>query len=221
MGASERCTRGPRRGVGAIRPAGAAILAMALAAVLVSSATRAADPLQSRTPSPAPSPSPEASGDYRVGPGDVLQLFVWKEPDLSRDVTVRVDGKVTVPLLGDIEAGDRTPAELAAELTKLYMRFLAAPQVTVGVTQTTVSRFYVLGQVSRPGDFVLNGRTTVLQGLALAGGFREFAKTENIVIIRRERGREVSMAFNYKRAVDGKDLAQNVALRPGDTILVP
>jgi polysaccharide export outer membrane protein len=153
--------------------------------------------------------------------GDVLQLFVWKEPDLSKDVTVRGDGKVTVPVLGDIEAANKTPAELAATLTKLYLKYLAAPQVTVAVLQPTVARFYVLGQVSRPGDFVLNGRTTVLQGLALAGGFREFAKSDEIVIIRREGGREVSTPFNYKRVQQGKDLTQNFVLRPGDTILVP
>jgi polysaccharide export outer membrane protein len=170
---------------------------------------------------PRPQPAAAEPNEYRISAGDVLHLFVWKEADLSRDVTVRGDGKVTVPVLGDIEAANKTPAELAATLTKLYLRYLAAPQVTVGVVQPTVSRFYILGQVARPGDFVLNGRTTVLQGLALAGGFREFAKTDEIVIIRREGARDVSTPFNYKRVQEGRDLSQNFVLRPGDTILVP
>lgn len=170
----------------------------------------------------APSPSTgDAGSDYHIGPGDVLQLFVWKEPELTRELTVRLDGRISVPLLGDVEANGRTPAQLAGELSKRFTRFLEAPQVTLGVAQANSTRFYVLGQVNKPGDFPLSGRTTVLQGLALAGGFKEFAKTDGIVIIRREKGNETAITFNYKRLESGRDVSQNVALRPGDTILVP
>src|SRR5215510_5760592 len=127
----------------------------------------------------APStPAGDDRADYTIGPGDVLQLFVWKEPELTRELTVRLDGRISVPLLGDVEATGRTPAQLAADLSKRFTRFLEAPQVTLGVAQANSTRFYVLGQVNKPGDFALAGRTSVLQGLALAGGFKEFAKTD-------------------------------------------
>jgi polysaccharide biosynthesis/export protein len=173
---------------------------------------------QNVQPPDTPALSPEA--DYIVAPGDVLQVFVWKEGELSRDVTVRMDGKITVPLLGDVPASGQTPQQLAAELERSYARFLASPQVTVGVGQAN-SRFYVLGQVARAGDFPLTGPMTVLQGLALAGGLREFAKGDKIVIVRHENGRDRFIPVNYKRLEDATDIAQNVVLRSGDTILVP
>ncbi len=159
--------------------------------------------------------------EYLIGPGDLLQIFVWKEPDLTRDVTVRLDGRITVPLLGDVEAAGRSPQQLGEELAKSLSKFLETPRVTVGVSQATSTRFYVVGLVGKPGDFPLSSRTTVLQGLALAGGFREFAKTENIVIVRQERTGQTVIPVNYKKLEDGKDISQNVLLRPGDTIIVP
>jgi polysaccharide biosynthesis/export protein len=166
--------------------------------------------------------------EYRIGPGDVLRLFVWKEPDLSGEVTVRFDGRVTVPLVGDMDASARTPEQLGAEITKSLKRFLAAPQVTLAVLNATSARFFVVGQVARPGDFPLRGPTSVLQALALAGGFREFAKTDSIVIVRQgeassTKGKpaETLLTVNYKKLEDGKDLGENVLLRPGDTVLVP
>src|SRR5262245_64232752 len=197
----------------------------------------ASEPSQAQAPSPAaspqhsPSPSPGDDSDlsYKVGAGDVLKVFVWKEPELSGELQVRFDGKVTVPLLGDIEATARTPEQLAGEIAKAFRKFLAAPQVTVGVVTSNNARFYVLGQVSRPGDFPLRGRTTVLQGLALAGGLREFAKTDSIVIVRQDKGfflpkgrpSETFITVNYKKLEGAKDVGENVVLRPGDTILVP
>jgi polysaccharide export outer membrane protein len=159
--------------------------------------------------------------EYRIGAGDVLQLFVWKEPDLTREITVRFDGKVTVPLLGDMEAVGRTPQGLSDEIATSLARFLAAPQVTLGVLQANSARFHILGQVAKPGDFPLTRRTTILQALALAGGFKEFAKTDSILIIRQEGEGETALPFNYKRIEGGRDLSQDTVLRPGDTILVP
>jgi polysaccharide export outer membrane protein len=170
---------------------------------------------------PAKAERTDAKVEYLIGPADLLQIFVWKEPELSRDVTVRLDGKITVPLLGDVEAGGRTPQQLGDELAKSLSKFLETPRVTVGVSQANSTRFYVVGQVGKPGDFPLSGRTTVLQGLALAGGFREFAKTDSIVIIRQDRNGQVVIPVNYKKLEDGKDIGQNIALRPGDTVIVP
>ena len=164
---------------------------------------------------------PEAGGDYEIGAGDLLQVFVWKEPELTRDVTVRLDGKISVPLLGDVTAAGLSPQRLGEELTRSLSRFVETPRVTVGVSQAVSSRFYVVGQVGKPGEFRLTVPTTVLQGLALAGGFREFAKTDDIVIIRQQRGPQVVLSVNYKKLAEGKDVSQNVMLKPGDTIVVP
>ena len=166
----------------------------------------------------APAIAQESPGSYRIGPSDVLQIVVWKEPDLSRDVTVRLDGMITVPLLGDVLAEGQTPGQLAASLTKALRQLMEAPRVTVGISQAASSRFFVVGQVTRSGEYPLSDRTTVLQGLALAGGFREFAKAENIVVVRRD---QTAVPVNYKRITDGKDLSQNILLSPGDTIVVP
>lgn len=166
-------------------------------------------------------PKPEPRIDYQIGPGDVLQIFVWKEPELTKDVTVRLDGRVTVPLLGDTEAAGRTPQQLAEELAKSLGKFLESPRVTVGVNQANSTRFYVVGQVGKPGEFPLSGRTTVLQALALAGGFKDFAKTDSVIIIRQDRSGQNVIPVNYKKLEEGKDISQNVLLRPGDTIVVP
>jgi polysaccharide export outer membrane protein len=171
---------------------------------------------------PAPQPRPAATTTtYRIGPGDTLQVFVWKEPDLTRDVTVRIDGKISVALLGDVQAAGSTPGELAEELTRQLKRFIASPLVTVGVNQPRSTRFFVLGQVARPGEFPLSGPTTLVQALAVAGGFRDYAKTDEIVILRQEGGASTFVPVNYKRLESGRDGSQNVLLRPGDTVLVP
>jgi polysaccharide export outer membrane protein len=163
----------------------------------------------------------EPRSEYVIGSGDVLQVFVWKEPDLSRDVTVRLDGKITVPLAGELLAAGRTPSQLATDLEGVLARFLTSPRVTLGVSVPNSARFYVIGHVVRSGEFPLTGPITVLQGLALAGGFREFAKTESIVIIRREEGNQRFLPVDYKRLEGGRDPSQNLVLSPGDTILVP
>lgn len=160
-------------------------------------------------------------GSYEIGVGDVLQVFVWKEPDLSRDVTVHPDGNVSVPLLGEVRAAGRPPAEVSRELQERLARFIAAPVVTVSLAQANSARFFVIGQVAAAGAFPLTGRMTVLQGLALAGGFREFAKTDRILILRQGPGQPTAISINYKKFEAGEELSKNIALRPGDTIVVP
>lgn len=152
-----------------------------------------------------------------------MQVFVWKEPELTKDVTVRFDGKISVPLLGDVEAAGRTPQQLGVELGSALGKFLASPQVTVGVSQANSTRFYVLGKVGKPGEFPLNSRLTILQGLALAGGLNEYAKTDGIIVIRQDplQGGQTFIPFNYKRIEEAKEIGQNILLRPGDTIVVP
>jgi polysaccharide biosynthesis/export protein len=171
---------------------------------------------------PAPSaPAPVREGDYVIGAGDVLQLFVWKEPELTKDVTVRLDGRITVPLLGDLEAAGKTPNKLAGEIAARLAKYLEAPQVTLGVSQPKSSRFYVMGQVAKPGDYGLDGQVTVAQALAMAGGLKDFAKASNIVIIRKAGTGQTFIRVNYKKLEAGEDLSQNVVIKPGDTVLVP
>jgi polysaccharide export outer membrane protein len=170
---------------------------------------------------PAERASAAASPDYRIGAGDVLQLFVWKETELTRDVTVRVDGKITIPLLGDVQAAGRTPEQLATEIANGLKRFLAAPQVTISVREAASSKFYVIGKVSKAGAFPIGGRTTLLQALALAGGLQEFAKADRILIVHEGTSDDFAIV-NYKKLETGAELAQNNPfLRPGDTIVVP
>jgi polysaccharide export outer membrane protein len=162
------------------------------------------------------------AADYVIGAGDVLQIFVWKEPDLTREATVRVDGRITVPLIGDLQAAGRSPQQLGKDLGRELGRFLESPQVTVGVAQPNSSRFYVVGNVARAGQFPLGSRLTVLQALAIAGGFGEYAKTDSIVVIRDEDGNQTVIPVNYKKLESGREIAtQNVPLKPGDVIVVP
>jgi len=170
-------------------------------------AQEGAKPVESGAPAP-----------YSIGLGDVLRIVVWKEPELTLDVTVRSDGMITVPLLGDVQAAGRTPSQLAGSLTAELDRLIENPRVTVSVSQATTARVYVVGQMLRPGEFPLAGRMTVLKALALAGGFKEFARPENIVIVRED---QTVIPFNFKRVAEGKDVSQNILLAAGDTIVVP
>jgi len=169
---------------------------------------------------------PEAGQDpdgvrYLVQPGDVLQVFVWKEPDLSRDVMVRLDGKITMPLVGDLIAAGRTPEELGQQITEKLGRYVNAPQVTLGVAQPNSVRFFIVGEVLHPGAFPLTAKTTVVQALAQAGGFKEFAKPDRILIVRGQPGSQKFVPVNYRKLESGSDMSQNVVLLPGDTIVVP
>ena len=155
---------------------------------------------------------------YLIANGDALRVAVWKEPELTLDVTVRPDGMITLPLIGDVGAAGRTPPQLAATLGSALAEMIETPRVTVTVTQAAAARVYVLGQVARPGDFPLAGRMTVLKALALAGGLKEFARAEDIVIVREDR---TVVPFNYKRVAEGREAAHDVALAAGDTVVVP
>jgi polysaccharide export outer membrane protein len=165
----------------------------------------------------APSPFP----DYLIAPGDVLRIAVWREPELSVETSVRLDGRITVPLLGDLMAAGRAPNDLAAEIQSKLSRFLEVPQVTLAVSQTVSARFYMLGEVAKPGVYPIPSRVTILQALALAGGFREFAKKESLLIIRQKADHQIAIPFNFKDVEAGVKLDQNIFIEPGDTIVVP
>jgi polysaccharide export outer membrane protein len=160
-------------------------------------------------------------GEYKIGAQDVLRIDVWKEDQLTRTVPVRPDGKVTLPLLNDVQAAGLTPMQLAGVLSDGLKKYINSPQVTVTVTEINSRRIYVSGEVARPGAFPLLPNMTVLQALSSSGGFTQFAKLKNIYVLRTEDGKQVKLPFNYKDAVNGKKPEQNVLLQPGDVIVVP
>jgi polysaccharide biosynthesis/export protein len=166
---------------------------------------------------------PSATEDpaYRIGPQDVLKIDVWKEEQLTRTVPVRPDGKITLPLLNDVQAVGLTPMELANLISDQLKKYINNPQVTVSVTEINSRRVYVTGEVTKAGAFALLPHMTVLQALSSSGGFTQFAKVKNIYVLRSEHGKQVKMPFNYKEAVNGKNQEQNIELQPGDVIVVP
>ena len=159
--------------------------------------------------------------NYVIGPQDMLDISVWKEPDLTRAVPVRPDGKISLPLLDDVQAGGLTPAQLRADITQRLKRYFTDPRVTVIVTTIGSQRIYLMGEVTRAGAYPLVPGMTLLQALSSGGGFTQFANTKNIYLLRVENGKQVKHPFNYKDVVNGKNPAQNIVLKAGDTIVVP
>ena len=160
-------------------------------------------------------------GDYVIGPEDLLSVVFWRDKDMSAEVAVRPDGKISLPLLNDIQAAGLTPSQLRDRLTEDARRYLEDPNVTIVVRQINSRRVFVTGEVAKPGPYPLIGPTTVLQILATAGGLREYADEKNILVLRSEGGRPVTYRFNYRDVSKHRNVAQNVELKPGDTILVP
>jgi len=168
-----------------------------------------------------PATSTNANTDYRIGPQDVLRIDVWKEPDISRTIPVRPDGKISLPLMNDVHAAGQTAMELAALIREGLSKYINSPQVTVTVTEINSRRIYVTGEVMRPGAQPLLPNMTALQALTSSGGFTQFAKTKSIYILRTEGGQQVKHPFNYKAVLDGKHPEDNIQLQPGDVIVVP
>jgi polysaccharide biosynthesis/export protein len=162
-----------------------------------------------------------ADPNYVIGGQDVLDISVWKEAELTRTVPVRPDGKISLPLLNDVQAAGLTPTQLAAQITESLKKFVTNPQVTVIVSQINSQRIYILGEVNRAGAYPLLPDMTVLQGLSSAGGFTQFANLKKIYMFRTENGKQVKFPFNYKDVISGKASDENVVLKAGDTIVVP
>jgi polysaccharide biosynthesis/export protein len=160
-------------------------------------------------------------GDYTIGPDDILTIVFWKEKDMSSDVAVRPDGRISLPLLNDVDAAGLTPEQLRVKLAAAADKFLEEPTVTVVVKQINSRKVFITGQVPKPGPYPLTGPTNVVQLIAMAGGVLEYADSENIVIMRTVNGKPMSYEFNYKDVAKRKNLGQNIELKPGDTIIVP
>ena len=159
---------------------------------------------------------------FVIGATDVLAINVWKEPDVSRSVPVRSDGKISLPLAGEVQAAGLTPLKLEQDIATKLQNFISEPEVTVIVQQINSQKFNILGMVSKPGSYSLTNSATVLDAIAAAGGFRDFAKQKSIYVLRRNsNGTEARLPFNYKDVVKGKNPDQNVKLQPNDTIVIP
>jgi polysaccharide export outer membrane protein len=169
---------------------------------------------------PKPRPATE-DPNYIIGAEDVLDINVWKEPDLTRVVPVRPDGKISLPLLNDVQAAGLTPLQLGLLITENLRKFLTEPQVTIIVTQINSRRIYLLGEVAKPGAYSLLPNMTVLQALSSGGGFSNFAKQRKIYVLRTENGKSVKYPFDYKEVLAGRRPEENIVLQPGDTIVVP
>jgi len=158
---------------------------------------------------------------YVIGPQDVLDINVWKETEMTRVVPVRPDGKISLPLINDVQAAGLTPQQLAAAVTEKLRKFMTEPQVTVIVTAINSQRVFVVGEVLRAGAFPLIPGMTVLQALASAGGFTTFADEKRIHVMRLVNGKHIEMPFNYREVLKGDNPDQNIKLEPGDTVVVP
>jgi len=159
---------------------------------------------------------------YTIGADDVLAINVWKEPDLTRSVPVRSDGKISLPLIGELQASGVTPKQLEQDIAKKLTSYVSEPEVTVIVQEIKSRKFNVLGMVARPGSFSITHTMTVLDAIALAGGFGDFAKQKSIYVLRmKPDGTQARLPFNYKDVVKGKNPEQNIKLEPGDSVVVP
>jgi polysaccharide biosynthesis/export protein len=167
-------------------------------------------------------PKPGAEDpNYSIAPDDVLTIDVWKEPEISRTVPVRRDGKISLPLLNDVQAAGLTPTQLSSEIEEKLHATVVHPQVTVIVTQMSGQRIYILGQVNRGGAYPLVPDMTAMQALSVAGGFTPFANLKKIYVMRTENSEEKVFRINYKELVSGRKTEQNIHLKAGDTIVVP
>jgi len=163
-----------------------------------------------------------APADYVIGPGDVLAIVFWREPDMSvADVVVRPDGRISIPLLNDVVVSGLTPIQLRQKLTTEAQRLVQDPNVTIVVKQINSRRVFITGQVAKPGPYPLTSSMNVLQLISTAGGLLEYADGKDIVVMRNEGGKTTEFTFNYKEVVHRKNLKQNIDLKPGDTVIVP
>ena len=182
-----------------------------------------AAPVQETAQQPGTSEEKNSPGsEYVIGNDDVLAINVWNEPQFTQSVPVRSDGKISLPLIGEVQAAGRTPVQLKDDITTRLRAYLSSPNVTVIVQQINSQKFNILGRVLKPGSFPLLATTTVLDAIAEAGGFQDFAKQKSIYILRRDsKGTEKRINFNYKDVIRGNHPEENIKLMPNDTIVVP
>ena len=169
----------------------------------------------------APAPPPAEAGSYTVNPGDVLEISIWNEKDLEKQVMVRPDGYFSFPLTGDIRAQGRTVEDVRREVGSRVSRYVPNPVVSVAIMEPRGSKVYVIGQVNRPGEFPVNRFVDVIQALSMAGGTTPFAQLDSIKVLRRDGATQEAIPFSYSDVAAGRRLQQNIVLKPGDTVLVP
>jgi polysaccharide biosynthesis/export protein len=197
-------------------------LSMGLWAQTTPPSASPASTAHSEQPAQSPDVSKAHDSTFVIGNDDVLAINVWKEPDVSRSVPVRSDGKISLPLVGEVQAAGQTPLKLEQEIAARLKNYVSEPEVTVIVQQINSQKFNILGMVNRPGTFPIANSATVLDAIALAGGFKDFAKQKSIYILRQNAdGTQTRIPFNYKEVVKGQNPAQNIKLQPRDTIVVP
>lgn len=179
------------------------------------------DSAMAAEPTPTPVETSKHGDDYLIGAGDMLEILVWREPDISRTIRVRPDGKISLPLVDDIRAANSTLPQLKDRITKALAAYVENPSVYVMLQENRSKKIYIVGMVNAPGEYVLEKETTVLQAIAMARGFSEWAKKDDIVIMRRDQQEQFRIEFDYDRVVSGKDIKQNILLNPDDVIIVP
>lgn len=202
---------------------GLSAVAVLVVCSAVSAAGQQAPPAaRNSSPSTVKTPAgPEVPPDYVIGPDDVLTIVFWREKEMSGDQQVRPDGRITLPLINDIIAAGFTPEQLRLRLNEAAAQHLVDPMATVAVKEIRSRKVFVVGQIAKPGPYPLGGPTTVAQMLAVAGGPLEFAETKQISIVRNDKGKQVRLTFNYDDFKKGRNLQQNIELKPGDTIVIP
>jgi len=198
-----------------------ALLWIGLGTMMAAGSVAAQTAERSVTKTAATQSVPVTDPSYKIGPQDVLRIDVWKEAEISRSVPVRPDGRISLPLLNDVQAEGLTAMELSNVITEGLKKYITSPQVTVSISEINSRRVYVTGEVTRPGAFPLLPNMTVLQALTSAGGFTQFARTKKIYVLRSESGKPVKHPFNYNDVVKGNRQEDNIVLQPGDTIVVP
>jgi polysaccharide biosynthesis/export protein len=159
--------------------------------------------------------------DYHIGPGDSLSVLFWREKEMSADVVVRPDGRVTLPVLNEVEVVGLTTEDMRDKITTLARKYMTDPRVSIVVRQIRSRYVFITGKIGRPGPYPLYGPMTVLQLISMAAGLQDYADKGKIVVVRHENGNQVRLPFNYKQVVKGKGLEQNITLQPGDTVVVP
>src|ERR1035437_169922 len=170
----------------------------------------------------SPSATKAHDSSFVIGNDDHLTIDVWNEPEISRSIPVRSDGRISLPLAGEVQAAGQTPLQLEQEIATKLLSYIAEPEVTVMVQQINSEKFNILGQVAKPGSYPLTAPTTVLDAIAGAGGFRDFAKQKGVYVLRHSpNGSELRIPFNYKDVIKGKNSAQNIEIQPNDTVVVP
>ena len=190
---------------------------------------------QTNTPAPQPPPSTSAAtppavvrppnlavpGNYVIGTDDLLGIVYWKDKDMSTDARVRPDGRISLPLINEVVAAGLTPEELQKRVTEESAKYMEDASITIVVREINSLKVFITGEVTKPGTYPITSATTVMQLISLAGGLREYANSKNIMIMRKEGDKQTSLKFNYKEVAAGKNLKQNIDLKPGDTVVVP